>query len=48
MPGNDVDFITFNLTAQLDWLFLTAISSRNCVVIACTSSLSNSSSAGVC
>jgi len=22
MPGGDVDFVAFNLTAQLDWLFL--------------------------
>src|SRR5579859_1346386 len=48
VTGDNIHLITFNLTAQLNRLFLTAIPSRNCVVMTWTSSGSKSSSAAIC
>jgi hypothetical protein len=38
MSSDNVDFGTLDLSGQVCRLFLTAIPSRNCVVMACTSS----------
>jgi hypothetical protein len=48
VSGDDLHFITFHCPTQLDWLFLTTIPSRSCVVMSCTTSLSRSSSAAIC
>ncbi len=45
---HNIDFITLDLAAQVDRLFLTAIPSRNCVVMICTSSGSKSNSTAIC
>src|ERR1017187_388033 len=48
MTCHNVHLICFNHAAQLHWLFFATTPSRNCVVMACTSSLFKSSSAAIC
>ena len=48
VSSHNVHFITFHFPAQLGGLFFTAMPSRSCVVIFCTTSLSMSNSAAIC